>query len=114
MDYTIPYKLKQLVDIVSQNGLLFDFHEDGSVSGKLGGKKTVVFYARGSFYDAGSPTPGAEYDQARPFMATWFRVIGLDDVAEIAIEKTLMMKPDDLVSAIEAKRREARELAARF
>ncbi len=113
-NYTIPYKLKQLIDVVSQNGLLFDFHDDGSVSGKLGGKKTVVAYARGSFYDAGSPTPSAEYDQAKPFMATWFRVIGLDDVAEIAVEKTLMMKPDDLASAIDAKRREARELAARF
>lgn len=113
-NYTIPYKLKQLIDVVAQNGLLFDFHEDGSVTGLLGGKKTVVVYARGSFYDAGSPTPAAEFDQATPYMKTWFRIIGLDDVAEIAIEKTLMMSPDELQQAIAAKRAEATELAKRF
>ncbi len=63
-----------------QNGLLFDFHEDGSVTQKLGGKTTIVVYARGSFYGSGSPTPGAGYDPVKPFMATWFRAIGLDDV----------------------------------
>ncbi len=69
-NYTIPYKLKQLVDVDSQNGLIFDLHEDGSVTGKLGGKTTIVVYARGNFYGSGSPTPGAEYDQGKPFMAT--------------------------------------------
>ncbi len=113
-NYTIPYKLKQLIDVVAQNGLLFDFHEDGSVTGKLGGKKTLVVYARGSFYVDGSPTPAAEFDQATPYMRTWFRIIGLDDVAEIAIEKTLMMAPGELHAHVEAKRREAIELAARF
>ena len=110
-NYTIPYKLKQLIDVVSQNTLLFDFHDDASVTGKLGGKKTVVVYARGSFYDATSPTPGADFDQATPYMKTWFRVVGLDDVAEFAIEKTLMMSPDDLQRQIAAKSREAAAVA---
>jgi len=32
-------------------------------------------------------------------------------VAEIAIEKTLLMKPDELAAALEVKRREERYLA---
>ncbi len=114
-NYTIPYKLKQLIDVVAQNGLLFDFHEDGSVTGKLGGKQTIVVYARGSFYDATSPTPKAEFDQATPYMNTWFRIVGLDgDVTEFAIEKTLMMSPEALQARIAAVSGEAAAQAKRM
>lgn len=88
-NFSIPYKLKHLIDVISQKDVLFTF--DGSrFSGKLAGKRAAVVYARGLGYDApGSFTPAAEFDLQRPYMETWLKFVGVTDVTGIVVERTL-------------------------
>ena len=45
-NFTIPYRLKQLIDVVSHKDLLFTFDERG-LNGLLTKAKALVIYARG-------------------------------------------------------------------
>ncbi|MBZ5790860.1 NAD(P)H-dependent oxidoreductase [Burkholderia contaminans] len=88
-NFSIPYKLKHLIDAISQKDVLFTFDETG-FTGKLAGKKAAVVYARGLGYQSpGSFTPAAEFDLQRPYMETWLRFVGVTDVTGIVVERTL-------------------------
>lgn len=89
-NFGIPYKLKQLIDVITHDKVLFMF--DGkSFSGKLVGKKAVVVYARGLDYSSqGSFTPAREYDLQRPYVEMWLKFVGIADVKGILVERTLL------------------------
>ncbi|PRF79440.1 FMN-dependent NADH-azoreductase [Burkholderia cenocepacia] len=94
-NFSIPYKLKHLIDVISQKDVLFTFDAAG-FAGKLIGKKAAVVYARGLAYQSpGSLTPAAEFDLQRPYMETWLRFVGVTDVTGIVVERTLF--PDGKV-----------------
>ena len=105
-NFSIPYKLKHFIDVVSQRGILFSFDERG-LQGLLKEKKAVVVYARGLDYSVGSSTPAHSFDFQRPYMEAWLRSVGVTDVKSIVVEKTLLGPELD-----HAARQEARELAA--
>jgi FMN-dependent NADH-azoreductase len=111
-NFSLPYKLKQLIDVISQKDVLFTF--DGSAfSGLLQGKKAAVVYARGlSYTSPGSFTPASVFDLQRPFMETWLRFVGVEDVTGIVVERTLFGADGavDRSRAIE----EARDVARTF
>lgn len=85
-NYTIPYKLKHLFDLVSQKDLLFTFDERGQ-NGMLEATAVVV-NARG--VAIGEDFPAEIYDHQSTYMATWLRMVGVTDVHQIAVEKGLM------------------------
>ncbi|WP_448164993.1 FMN-dependent NADH-azoreductase [Burkholderia cepacia] len=88
-NFSIPYKLKHLIDAISQKDVLFTFDDTG-FTGKLAGKKAAVVYARGLGYQSpGSFTPATEFDLQRPYMETWLRFVGVTDVTGIVVERTL-------------------------
>ncbi|MFM0063775.1 FMN-dependent NADH-azoreductase [Paraburkholderia aspalathi] len=105
-NFSIPYKLKHFIDVVSQRGILFSFDERG-LQGLLKEKKAVVVYARGLDYSVGSSTPAHSFDFQRPYMEAWLRSVGVTDVKSIVVEKTLLGPELD-----HAARQTARELAA--
>jgi FMN-dependent NADH-azoreductase len=88
-NFSIPYKLKHFIDVVSQRGILFSFDEHG-LQGLLKDKKAVVMYARGPDYSVGSSTPAHSFDFQRPYMEAWLRSVGVTDVKSIVVEKTLL------------------------
>ena len=104
--FGIPYKLRQLIDVITHDKVLFTF--DGtSFSGKLVGKKAVVVHARGLDYSSpGSFTPGREYDLQRPYVEMWPKFVGIADVTGILVERTLLGPngPTDRVEATEIAR----------
>ncbi|MEN2471682.1 FMN-dependent NADH-azoreductase [Burkholderia sp. GS2Y] len=111
-NFSIPYKLKHLIDVISQKDVLFTFDGSG-FAGKLAGKKAVVVYARGLSYQApGSFTPAGEFDLQRPYMETWLKFVGVKDVAGIVVERTLF-GPDGQVDRSRAID-EARAIAHTF
>jgi FMN-dependent NADH-azoreductase len=72
-NFSIPYKLKHLIDAISQKDVLFSFDRSG-FTGLLRGKKAAVVYARGlGFTSPGSFAPAAEFDLQRPYMETWLK-----------------------------------------
>ena len=104
-NFSIPYKLKHFIDVVSQRNILFSFDERG-LQGLLKDKKAVVIYARGLDYSIDSSTPAHSFDFQRPFMEVWLRSVGVTDVESVVVEKTLFGPEVD-----HAARQAARERA---
>jgi FMN-dependent NADH-azoreductase len=108
-NFSIPYKLKHFIDVVSQRGILFSFDERG-LQGLLKDKKAVVVYARGLDYSVGSSTPAHSFDFQRPYMEAWLRSVGVTNVKSIVVEKTLL-GPELDHAARQAAREQAVALA---
>lgn len=86
-NFSIPYKLKHFIDVVTQPGLAFVVTKEGAYRGLVTGKPAVVVYARGGEYEAGAPA--ASYDQQRRYVEQWLGFIGFSDVETILVEPTL-------------------------
>ncbi|PDT80258.1 NAD(P)H-dependent oxidoreductase [Sinorhizobium sp. BJ1] len=112
-NFSIPYKLKHLIDLISQKDVLFNFDENG-FTGRLTGKKAAVIYARGlDYFSSSTATPQAGYDFQRPYMEMWLNFIGISDISTIIVEKTLYGAEID-TQARENAKREAAMLAREF
>lgn len=109
-NFSIPYKLKHLIDVVTQKDFLFSF--DGqNFGGLLTGRKAVTIYARGLDYGPGG-LPVDVYDFQKPYLETWLRFVGITDIETIIVEKTLFGPDIDSASRAAAKK-EAEEVASR-
>lgn len=106
-NYTIPYKLKHLFDLVAQKDLLFTFDERGQ-NGLLDAR-AVVINARG--VAIGEDFPAEIYDHQSTYMATWLRMVGVTEVHQILVEKGLMGADLDTAARTQG-RAEAKALAA--
>lgn len=103
-NFGIPYRLKHLIDVISQKDVLFTFDERG-LNGLLGGRKAVVVDSRG--VGLGPDFPREELDYQQRYMTAWLRMIGITDISHIEVEKTLMGANADQTSRVEACARAA-------
>jgi FMN-dependent NADH-azoreductase len=94
-NFGIPYRLKHLIDAVSQKDVLFTFDERGLV-GTLTGKKMIVVAARG--IALGPEYPPEIFDHQTAYMATWGRMVGITECHVVAVEKTLYGPEADTAS----------------
>ncbi len=85
-NWGIPYKLKHLIDVVSQKDILFTFDERGLL-GLLTGKKAVLVLAKGIDYAPESAS--RSWDVQTSYLTVWLNSNGITDIALIPIEKTL-------------------------
>ncbi|KPZ28221.1 FMN-dependent NADH-azoreductase [Pseudomonas coronafaciens pv. zizaniae] len=85
-NFGIPYRLKHLIDVVSQRGVLFEFDAQG-MRGLLKGKKVVVFATRG--VALGEDFPTEAYDHQVAYIRTWARMVGITTIDAILSEATL-------------------------
>ncbi|KAA0090504.1 FMN-dependent NADH-azoreductase [Paraburkholderia sp. T12-10] len=106
-NFSIPYKLKHFIDVVSQKDVLFSFDPDIGFGGLLKGKRAVVVYARGLDYGKHSSTPADSFDFQQPYVEAWLRFIGVEDIASIVVEKTLFGPQVDSDARGEARRQAA-------
>lgn len=106
-NFGIPYRLKQLIDLISQKDILFSADRNG-YQGLLKARKAMVVYARGLDYLAtASATPAATYDFQKPYMEMWLRFVGVTEISDIIVEKTLFGPTLDVESRTKAKQRAA-------
>ncbi len=96
-NFTIPYKLKHYIDLITHPGLTFTSDANGP-RGLVSGGATLL-YARGGDYSPkdGKPDP---FDFQSPYMKAWLTMIGLGPVSEILVQQT-MMGPDAAIAAAE-------------
>ncbi|MDR5773287.1 MULTISPECIES: NAD(P)H-dependent oxidoreductase [unclassified Caballeronia] len=106
-NFGIPYRLKHLIDVISQKDVLFTFDENG-LNGLLGGKTVVTIAARG--VQIGGDFPPEEYDFQSDYLKMWSRMVGITDVRVVTVEKTLAGPEQDHASRNDASEK-ARELA---
>ncbi|TDU26507.1 FMN-dependent NADH-azoreductase [Panacagrimonas perspica] len=86
-NWTIPYKLKHLIDLITQKDVLFSFDEKG-MNGLLHNKRAVCVYARGIDFTPGTGFPSS-FDHQKPYMETWLNSIGVTAIDTLMVQKTL-------------------------
>jgi FMN-dependent NADH-azoreductase len=110
-NFSVPYKLKQLIDLSCQRNMLFTF--DGEFYGpSLSIDKAFVAYVRGQSDEAGFKTvsqPGFEYLSG--YVEFWLQFIGVRSVVSLTVEHTWDGRAVDM---IEAGKRQAAALARHF
>ena len=109
-NFSIPYKLKHFIDLVSQKDILFSFDPERGLEGMLHNKIAVVAYARGLDFSAQSITQAERFDFQKPYVEAWLQFIGVTDVHSVIVEKTILGEDVDL-GAREAATQQARGLA---
>ena len=106
----VPYILKQFIDIVSQPGMVFSFDPVTGYRGLLTGKKVAVVYTSAVYGEDRGPEFGV--DLQRPYLRSWLRWAGIDDITEIAFQPNLAT--DDADSGRQSAHATARERAKIF
>ncbi len=106
-NFSLPYKLKQYIDLITHPGLTFTRDENG-IRGLASGGATVV-YARGGDYSPkeGKPDP---FDFQSPYLNAWLGLVGLSPVTEVLVQTT-MAGPDALTNAVEGAKAQLVDLA---
>lgn len=110
-NFGIPYRLKHLIDAVSQKDLLFAFGARG-IEGLLGGRRMVVVAARGVAIGRETGLPAEEWEFQDRYMRMWATMVGIADVATVTVEQQLG-GPGAEAASRAAARAEAAALAGR-
>lgn len=107
-NWSIPYKLKQLIDLAAQRNLLFTY--DGVHFGPaVDVARADVVFVRGQYYGEDGPTPGSIFDHQVAFVEFFLRTIGVRDVRSLIIDRTWDPAAAEAIADGVAR---ARELAA--
>jgi FMN-dependent NADH-azoreductase len=99
-NFSIPYKLKQLIDLTAQRNYLFTY--DGKEYGPcLDIPKALVVYTRGSAYLADSPIPPS-FDHQAPYIDFWLRMIGVREVRSVVVDNAWNQDDDQSAASLAA------------
>ncbi|MEW6519156.1 MAG: NAD(P)H-dependent oxidoreductase [Thermodesulfobacteriota bacterium] len=104
-NFSIPYRLKQYIDIIVQPGFTFTFDADKGYSGLVKGKPLQLLLASGGEYPDG--TPMAAFDFQKPYLEMIFRFIGFTDIRSLRVEGTLSPAAQDNLKKIKTSAMEA-------
>jgi FMN-dependent NADH-azoreductase len=85
-NHGIPYILKQLIDVVSQPGLVFGFDPVHGYTRLLSDKRAVVLYTSAVYGDGVGPEFG--FDAQQPYFEGWLRWAGIDDIQSVQFRPT--------------------------
>jgi FMN-dependent NADH-azoreductase len=107
-NFSLPYALKQYLDLLIQPGYLFRYHDDG-IEGFLQGRRVVVVSARGGDYRSPEMLP---YDHVQPYLRTILGFIGITEIDFITVEPLDGVSPDEEAATIMAAQEAARAIAA--
>jgi FMN-dependent NADH-azoreductase len=111
-NFSIPYRLKQYIDVIVQPGQTFTVDSSGNYKGLVTGKPAFVAYARGGDYTKG--TPGEQYDQQSKYVEAILRFIGFTDIKSLAVEPTLAGGPEVAEQKRTAAIENAKKMAGEF
>ena len=110
-NFSIPYKLKQWLDVIIQPGLTFRFDPAQGYLPLLEDRPTVVIVASGSDFVTGMNR--GRIDMATPYLREALRFIGIADVRFVPIGPTTG-PAEPIRTAREAAHRRLAEMAGRF
>ncbi len=87
-NFSIPYKLKHYIDIISQPGLTWSFTPEEGYQGLVTGKSATLILARGGEYTSSAEVGAMDFQ--RPYLEMILGFIGIKDIKTILIEPTLI------------------------
>ena len=111
-NFSIPYRLKQYLDIIVQPTYTFSFSPEEGYRGLVIGKPIQVVYARGGQYPSGSP--GEAFDLQTKYVDLIFRFMGFTDIRSLIVEPTLEAGPEVAKLKRAEAMAQAREMAKTF
>jgi FMN-dependent NADH-azoreductase len=84
-NFGLPYKLKQLIDLVAQRNYLFTY--DGKQYGPLLNiEKAIVVYTRGSRFLENTPIPPSRFDHQATYLDFWLQLVGVRDLRTVIVD----------------------------
>jgi len=86
-NHTVPYILKQLIDVVSQPGMVFSFDPDAGYTGLLQGRQATVLYAGAVWGPERDERFGVDF--AAPYFEYWLRWVGISDISTVSFRPNL-------------------------
>ncbi len=124
-NFSIPYRLKQYIDIIVQPGLTFTVNKEGGYEGLVKNKPIFIAYARGGEYtrrsDSRRNTRGQEvgtsaeaFDLQKKYLELILRFIGFSDIRSLVVEPTLAAGPDVARQKRDEAIEKARQIAKKF
>ncbi len=103
---SIPYVLKQWIDVITQPGWIFGFDPATGYSGLVSGKKAAVIYTSGVYSPGAPPAFGSDFHAT--YVNDWLRFAGITDVTEVRFQPTVLTAtPQDDRAAAQSRAREA-------
>jgi FMN-dependent NADH-azoreductase len=105
-NHSVPYVLKQFIDVVSQPGLVFSFDPVEGYTGLLRNKKAAVIYTGAVYGEGRGPRFGNDFQA--PYFEDWLRWAGVTDISTVPFRPNLATADPD--SGRHAARARAREL----
>ena len=111
-NFSIPYRMKQYIDIIVQPGQTFTVDANGNYAGLVKDKPIFVAYSRGGQYPVG--TEGEAFDLQKRYFELILGFIGFTDIRRVIVEPTLAGGPDVSKQKREAAIEEARQMAQDF
>ncbi len=110
-NFSIPYSLKQYIDIIVQPKYLFRYTDKG-VEGLVKNKKMAVIASRGGDYSLQSPFHS--YDYQEPYLRAIFGLVGITDITFIVAQPMDAAGMEVQKEKIEIAKVMARNLAESF
>jgi FMN-dependent NADH-azoreductase len=104
----IPYKLKQLIDLVTQPGWSFGFDPETGYTGLMTDRKAVVIHASGVWHTDIGENFGSDF--STPVIQDWLNFLGVTDQHDIRVQPTVLTADAEAVKTAAMER--ASELAS--
>lgn len=109
-NFSIPYILKQYIDVIMQAGILFSYTSHGP-EGFAKYEKMVCITSRGSDYSAGGPMHALDFQE--PYLRAIFSFAGIEEIYFIHAQP-MDMAPGLAQSALAKAKEEARDMVGKL
>ncbi len=96
-NFSIPYKLKHYIDVISQPGLTWLFSPESGYQGLVTGKTATLILARGGEYSSNDEVKAMDFQRSYLEMILGF--MGFKDIQTVLVEPTLG-DPESKIQAI--------------
>jgi FMN-dependent NADH-azoreductase len=111
-NFSIPYKLKQLIDLTAQRNYLFTY--DGKeYRPSLNIAKALVVYTRGSEYREDTPIPPS-FDHQAPYIDFWLRMIGVREIQSVVVDNAWNKSDAESAASMAAAKQSVERIAGGF
>ncbi|NHV29707.1 FMN-dependent NADH-azoreductase [Burkholderia sp. D-99] len=101
-NFGYPYKLKQLIDLVSQRNMLFTF--DGKAYAPLLEiPRALVIHVRGQSRETGAGADNPGFRHQADYLEFWLRFIGVSEVRSLTVEHTWGARASDSIERAQAR-----------
>ncbi|HLT09478.1 MAG TPA: NAD(P)H-dependent oxidoreductase [Micromonosporaceae bacterium] len=84
---SVPYILKQFIDVVSQPGMVFSFDPERGYTGLVTGRKAAVIYTSAVYGEGRGPAFGSDFQAT--YFDDWLRWAGITDITPVFFRPNL-------------------------